>query len=90
MGIQASFMQQFWRHAEVALCGTEIDVPQIGCQLRQQLLYIGAGTVPCDDPMDGGRVTDIVKTRLVTCGRLAANLCHLTKPTKEFIRHLVL
>ena len=78
----AGFAQQFGGHAEVALGGGDIDVPQIRCQLRQQLLHVGAGAVPGDDSMHGSGVSDVVDTGLITSAGLAPNLCDFAQSAK--------
>ena len=44
--------KQFWRQRKVALRAGDVNVAEIGRQLRQEALHIGAVAVPGDEPVD--------------------------------------
>lgn len=60
---QTRFAQQFGCEGEVALGTGDVNVPEIGCQLRQQALDIRPAAVPGNEPVDcGGVPTMSLKT----------------------------
>jgi hypothetical protein len=60
---KASFIQQFRGHREVALGRGDIYMPQIGRQLRQQLLHVRTGAIPGDHSMNGREESRAVTSR---------------------------
>src|SRR6476646_10043334 len=78
----AGFLHQLGSHAEVVLGGSEIDVPQIRCQLWQETLHIRAGAIPGDESMNRGGVSNVMDTRWVACAELPLNLRDLSKSAK--------
>src|SRR5207253_11161208 len=54
-----------WRHCEVDLSGSDIDMSQIRGQLRQQFLHVSALLVPGNEPMNAKAVPQVMKPRLV-------------------------
>ncbi len=51
----ARLVKKFGRHRQITLSGRHVDVTEIGCQLWQQPLNIGALTVPGDEVVHGHR-----------------------------------
>ena len=58
------FVQELRRDADIVLGGTNVNVAQIRGQLREQSLHVGAGSIPRDEPMLDGCVSNIVDARL--------------------------
>ena len=46
-------VQECRSHSEVALRGGDMDMPQIGSEVGQQTLHIGAFLIPGHKPMHG-------------------------------------
>ena len=64
---QRGGFQQFRDHAQIGLRAGHAGMAEVGGQRRQQALHVGPFGIPCDEPMDGKRSTQVVQARLVTC-----------------------
>jgi hypothetical protein len=62
----AGFVQQLRRQREVTLCGSDMNMAEVSCQLWQQALHVCPLAIPGDQTMNGEGVTQVVKSRLVT------------------------
>jgi len=60
------FSEQLRYQCEVALSADYIDVPKERGKLRQEPLYIGAISIPCNDSVDCSRMTKVVQSWLLT------------------------
>jgi len=78
------FVQELRRDADIVLGGTNVNVAQIRGQLREQSLHVGAGSIPRDEPMLDGCVSNIVDARLAMRPSFALDSGELANATKEF------
>ena len=62
----AGLLQKIGCHVEIALGGFDVDVAEIRREPWQQTLDIAARTIPRDDSMDRGRVSNVVDARRPT------------------------
>ena len=62
---------------------TQIFMSEVGSQLRQQTLHIGAVAVPCDHPVNGCGVTKIMQPWWIAGSFVALNACALPDTLKE-------
>jgi|GEM_PF-5480336 len=67
---EARFKQEFRRKREIALRGSEIDMAEVGRELRQHTLQVNATAIPCYQSMHCSSVSKIMQPRLP--GRTAA------------------
>jgi hypothetical protein len=68
----ARLLEEFGCHLQVALSGPEIDVAEVGCQLRQEPLDVPPRAIPRHHPVHGGSVAQIVQAwRTTLAGRAA-------------------
>src|SRR5271166_5814793 len=56
-------LQEFRRHLEVTLGRSDIEVTEIGSELRKQSLDVLAGAVPRDDTVHGCGIAKIMQAR---------------------------
>jgi hypothetical protein len=56
-------LEQVRRHLKVALGRSDIRVTKVSGELRKQSLNVLAGTIPCDHPMHGRCMTNVMKPR---------------------------
>jgi hypothetical protein len=59
----AGRFEQIRRHLQVALGRSDIEVAKEGGELREQSLDVLAGAIPCEHPMHGRRVANVVQPR---------------------------
>jgi hypothetical protein len=59
----AGRLQEFGRHLEVTLGRSDIEVTEVGSELRKQSLDVLAGSIPSDDTMHGRGVAKIMQAR---------------------------
>jgi hypothetical protein len=69
----ARFLEEFGCHLQVALSGPEIDVAEVGCQLRQKPLDVPPRAIPRHDPVHGGSVAQVVQAWRTTLASSAAD-----------------
>src|ERR1700722_15268893 len=72
---EAGLFHQLWRHAQVMLSAAQILMSEVGGELRQQTLHIGAVAIPCDDPVNGGGVAKIVEPWRIAGSFVALEAC---------------
>jgi hypothetical protein len=53
-------LQEFGRHSEVTLGRSDIEVTQVGSELRKQSLDVLAAAIPRDDTVHGRGVAEIM------------------------------
>jgi hypothetical protein len=84
---QANLPEQLRCHGQIDLRGGESHVPQIYGELGQQPLDIGSLTIPCYQPMDRGRVSQVMKPGLLTVGMVDS--CKFSKSLERITNYVV-
>jgi hypothetical protein len=70
----AGLLQKRRSQREVVLGSRQILMPKVGRQTRQQVLKVGARSIPSDEPVDGRGVSQVVEPRLITGTTVAGDL----------------
>src|SRR2546428_12016773 len=76
-------LEQRWGHGEVALRSSDMYMPQIGGEVRQEPLHIRSFLIPGHQPMDGPRVSQVMETGLIAWAVMAAHRRLRTHPAKD-------
>ena len=63
---EACLAKQFWRQRKVALRAGDVNVAEIGRQLRQEALHIGAVAVPGSRPVNCEAVPQVMQAWLLS------------------------
>src|SRR6185437_7982940 len=84
---QVSLVQKLRRHSDVVLRRAQIYVTEVCCQLRQQMLHILAGPIPCYEAVLDCRVPHIVQAWLVMRITFTLDARLFAQTTKEFLGH---
>src|SRR5713101_281603 len=79
---QTRGMQQCWGHGEIALRGRDMHMPQIGREVGQPPLDIGALLIPGHEAMDSRGVAQIVEAGLIPCAVVSTHLGLRTYPAE--------
>src|SRR5947209_3674012 len=61
----AGFGQQFRRHREISLCGSNIDVTQVSSQLGEKPLDVRSCAIPGNQTVNGRGMPKIMKPWLI-------------------------
>ena len=56
-------LQEFGRHSKVTLGRSDIEVTEVGSELRKQSLDVLAGSIPSDDTVNGRSMAKIMQAR---------------------------
>ena len=64
-------MQQLRCQGEVTLCGSDMNMAEVSCQLWQQALHVCPLAIPGDKAVNGEGVPQVMKSRLITTSILA-------------------
>src|SRR6185437_1622678 len=84
---QVSLVQKLRRHGDVVLRRTQVDVTEVCCQLRQQMLHILTRLIPCYEAVLGCRVPQIVQAWLVMRITFTMDARLFAQTTKGFLGH---
>src|SRR2546422_9433499 len=76
-------LEQRWGHGEVALRGSDVHMPQIGGEVRQEPLHIRSFLIPGHQPMDGPRVSQVMETGLIAWTVMAEHRRLRTHPADD-------
>src|SRR5215813_13003186 len=63
-----------------------MDMAEVGCQLRQQVLHVCSLTIPGDQAMDCEGMPQIMKSRLVTTSIMALHAGAGTQSAEDIFR----
>src|SRR5258708_7261260 len=79
-------LQNLRRQSQITLSARNVYMAQVGCQVRQQTLHVGAALVPGQQTMGRRAMTQIMKPRLVARSVMTQHVGLNAQPAKSILR----